>query len=254
MISDPSSELSFAVPELPICRIYEIINIYSKPLVVVIFLCRNWKLVHSCIQCLRQWKDFQFRKYKSQRRLAGRLEPDTLETKSQGDLKGVVRVPGVMFPKVGQKERSLSSGTKHEASCSGHGQSISVSLGDIKKFAWEKRLVLSLMSIVALILFNWVIHIFADLYTFSVAWSPIGLCPKEGMWRTCWALTTGYLYLDTSLEGPILTHGILAESPLDCSHLASEDSCALWGCPILGQLEWLRIRLLKTVLQLCEHR
>lgn len=113
------------------------------------------------------------------------LEPYSLETKSQGDLKGVIRMPGVTFPKVGKEERSLSSGTKHEASCSGRGQGVSVSLGGIKKFAREKRLVLSLMSVVILILFSWVIHIFTDLCTLSVAWSPVGLCPKEGMWRTC---------------------------------------------------------------------
>ena len=61
---------------------------------------------------------------------------------------------------------------RHKTSCSGCDQSVSVPLVGIKNFAWEKRLVLSLMSVVVLMLFSWVIHTFTIMYAFSVAWFP----------------------------------------------------------------------------------
>lgn len=50
-----------------------------------------------------------------------------------------------------------------ETSCFGCDQSVSVSLGGIKKFSWERRLVLSPKSVVVLILlilFSWSAHTF----------------------------------------------------------------------------------------------
>lgn len=57
---------------------------------------------------------------------------------------------------------------------------VSVSFHGIKKFSWERRLVLSLLSVVVLILFSWAVHTFTlpdNFHCGLVSWGSLFLGP-----------------------------------------------------------------------------
>jgi len=169
--------------------------------------------------------------------MAGR-EPDPLGIEAQGDLEGVPGVPGRHVP--WGETRGGGFLFRHELGVFESGvklpnlvvAGVCVSLVWAKNVDWDKRLVLSHVSVTLFTLFSWASYTFAVVCAFPVAHflgsSFWGECSVESML----SLST----LNVSLEGahPDSQHLLAEGSPDSARTSAVSTTVTLWGCPILG--------------------